>query len=75
MRIKETFTKEIKGQTVEILNDGIAKFKDQNKEALPSLLEYLGEEIDKGERDGWLPYANFEASITWAIQEPQKSKS
>ena len=71
MRVQENLTLYIGGQTVEIVNDGIKAYKDWTDESRTDLKEVMEQMIEKGETTGWIPYANFEASLTWKLKIPE----
>ena len=71
-RITEILIVEVDGTQYEVLNDGIAKFENQDPQAKIDMEDYVKECVRNGRTTGWLPYANFEASIEW---KPKKLKS
>lgn len=64
-RIIETLIIKVDGAEYEVVNDGVKKFEDQNPEAMSDLESFITEQVRAGKTSGWLPYANFEASIEW----------
>ena len=67
-RITETFTIVAANKTVKVVNDGIKKFEEQDKEALPLLIETITRSIQVDKLvEGFIPYANFESSVTWVV--------
>ena len=53
---------------IEVVNEGTAKFEDQKPQALIDLKSWISDEIKAGNIDGWMPYNNFESSVTWKIK-------
>lgn len=68
-RVTEEFTFVIEGHDVKVVNDGILAYKKWSEESVQALHEVLEEDIQDGKTKGFIPYANFEASITWNIVE------
>lgn len=64
---KETFQLTILDKTVEVYNEGTHLFSEQTKEANNELKEFLESQLKENKTDGWLPYNNFESSITWKV--------
>jgi len=72
-RIKETIKISVKlenqriEKVVNVEHDGIEPFKDWPNESKQALKEWVQNTINKGDREAWLPFANFEASVQFNL--------
>jgi len=64
-RIKETIKIKIENKTIDVYHDGIKQYEDWTQDSKKDLKKWVQETIDKGETKGWLPFANFEASVSF----------
>ena len=67
MRVKETIKIKINGKEIPIIHDGINAYKNWNKGSKEALREWVTELLDKDKAEGWLPFANFEASVSFNL--------
>ncbi len=72
-RIKETIKISVKlenqriEKVVNVEHDGIQPFKDWPNDSKQVLKEWVQNTINNGEREAWLPFANFEASVQFNL--------
>ena len=65
MSITEKYELTLNNHTVEVIHKG---FKSLNNNSLRDLKEVIIESIDRDKNiDGFIPYNNFECSITWRV--------
>ena len=73
MRIKETIKISVKlenqriEKVVNVEHDGIEPFKEWPNESKQTLKEWVQSGINKGKKNDWLPFANFESSVQYNI--------
>ena len=68
MRVQEEIKLEIKkGFEVIVNHDGINPYEEWKKESKDALKDWVVETIDKGDKKGWLPFANFEATVEFDL--------
>tara|TARA_R110002153_G_scaffold255244_2_gene413874 strand:- start:1782 stop:2003 length:222 start_codon:yes stop_codon:yes gene_type:complete len=65
--IKETIELEVNGVEVNILHKGVEAHTNWSQDSKVGLQEWVEELINKGETSGWLPFANFEASVEFDL--------
>ena len=70
MRVKEEITLYISDKIITVVNDGVQFYKDWKNESRVALRDSLEELLADGETNGFMPYANFESSITWVVRPP-----
>ena len=63
--VHETLKLSINNQSIKIDHICKSMFKDQNKNALEDLKEVIIGELKADKKDGFIPYDNFECSVTW----------
>jgi len=63
--INETYEIALKDKKIEVIHKG---YKSLNNNSLRDLKEVIIESIDRDKNiDGFIPYNNFECSITWRV--------
>ena len=67
--IKETIKIKIGDKTIDVYHDGIKPYEDWVTDSKQGLQEWVQETIDKGETEGWMPFANFEASVSFKLKD------
>ena len=68
-RVKETIQIKTGDNTIDVHHDGIKKHKEWTKESQQQLKEWVQETLEKGETEGWMPFANFEASVEFKTKK------
>tara|TARA_R110002020_G_scaffold5785_4_gene23743 strand:- start:458 stop:667 length:210 start_codon:yes stop_codon:yes gene_type:complete len=69
MRVKETITLQVNGKEIPLHHDGIKAYEEWTQDSKKELREWITELLDEGKTEAWLPFANFEASISFNIKE------
>jgi len=65
MRIQETIKIKTEGKTIDVYHDGIKPYKNWTKESQEELKQWVQQTLEEGDTKGWLPFANFEASVSF----------
>tara|TARA_R110000751_G_scaffold84816_1_gene169511 strand:- start:3 stop:215 length:213 start_codon:yes stop_codon:yes gene_type:complete len=66
-RINETLEVTLKDKKIEVIHQGFKSLKQQAK-GLDQVKECIQESIDQeGKTDGFIPYNNFECSVSWKV--------
>jgi endonuclease IV len=68
MKLKtETFEMTLKDKKIKVTHQGFKLFKEQEK-GLDQVKECIEESISQEEKkDGFIPYNNFECSVSWKL--------
>tara|TARA_R110000796_G_scaffold94199_1_gene198951 strand:+ start:80 stop:301 length:222 start_codon:yes stop_codon:yes gene_type:complete len=65
--VKETIILEVNGVEVNILHKGVEAHTNWPKDSKVGLFQWVEGLINEGETKGWLPFANFEASVEFDL--------
>ena len=65
--IQETIEVKVNDLTINLNHEGITPYKDWAKDSQEALQEWVKIQLDKGEKKGWMPFANFEAHVEFDI--------
>ena len=68
-RISETIQVKIGVKIIDVLHSGIKPYKNWPKESQEELKRWVQETFEKGDTEGWIPFANFEASASFNIKK------
>jgi hypothetical protein len=69
MRVKEIIKIKIDKKTIDVTHDGIDAYKNWKQESKDALQDWVEGTLNKGETEGWIPFANFEASLSFNINQ------
>lgn len=70
-RVKENIIIKYKEKKIKVFHDGIKPYKDWTEESKLQLNEWVKESIEKGKEKNWLPFANFESSVSFNFKESE----
>jgi hypothetical protein len=65
--IEETIEVKVNDLTINVNHEGIKPYKDWAKDSQDSLKMWVKGKLDRGEKKGWTPFANFEAHVEFDI--------
>ncbi len=71
-RVKENIIVKYKEKKIKVFHDGIKPHKDWTAESKILLVEWVKESIEKGKEKNWLPFANFESSVSFNLKESEQ---
>ena len=71
--VNETITLIVNETKIPIKHDGIKPYDKWTHQSKSALQQWVEGELRKGKTEGWLPFANFEASVEFKINKINNS--